>query len=220
MINRKDIIEIRDYLAKNLADYDGIFSLSELGIDSELIDEILFRKKEVAGRLIYKTFALPKEINAKIDFRYISLRKLDAKGVDFSEYNNILIDPQTVRFRDLTFCKFKGVTFERKDVSNTMGFYDVSIYGADFTGSHGAVINPQKILDKDLRKARLCDVEITGSFDHAKLDGTSFKGSRGASIDLDLCKYNKDTDFTDAHVFNGEKTKDELFAKIKSKLKK
>lgn len=213
MINRKDIIEIRDYLAKNLADYDGIFSLSELGIDSELIDEILFRKKEVDGRLIYKTFALPKEINTKIDFGYVSLRGLDAKGVDFSEYNNILICPQTVRFGDLRFCKFKGVTFGGR-------FDNVSIYGADFTGSYGAVINPQKILDKDLRKARLCDVEITGSFDHAKLDGTSFKGSRGASIDLDLCKYNKDTDFTDAHVFNGEKTKDELFAKIKSKLKK
>lgn len=46
MINRKDIIEIRDYLAKNLADYDGIFSLSELGIDSELIDEYYLEKKK------------------------------------------------------------------------------------------------------------------------------------------------------------------------------
>lgn len=214
MIDCEDIIEIRNCLVKNLLDYEGVFNLSELDIDSELIDRILFRRKVVDGKLLYKTFALPEDANAKIDFDGVSFDGLDARSIDFSEYNNVHLNPQTTYFKDLRFCKFEGVTF-------TGNFVDTLIYGCNFTGSYGAVINPQKIYGKDLRKTRLCDVEITGSFDHTKLDGASFKGSNGASIDLYLCEYNEETDFTDACVFNSsKKDRDELIAKIKSKLKK
>lgn len=210
MIDCEDIIEIRDCLVKNLLDYDGIFNLSELDIDSELIDRILFIRTVANG----KTFALPKDANAKIDFTYVSFDDLDARSIDFSEYNNVHLNPQTIYYKDLRFCKFKGVTF-------TGNFVDTLIYGCNFTGSYGAVINPQNIHDRDLRKTRLCDAIIVGSFDHTKLEGTSFKGSMGASIDLDLCRYNDETNFSDAYVFkSSKKDRDELIAKIKSKLKK
>ena len=209
MIDCEDIIEIRDCLVKNLLDYDGIFNLSELDIDSELIDRILFRRKVVDGKLIYKTFALPKDANTKIDFTYVSFDGLDGRSIDFSEYNNVHLNPQTIYFKDLRFCKFKGVTF-------TGNFDDTLICGCNFTGSHGAVINPQTIHDRDLRRTRLCD-----AIEHAKLEGTSFKGSMGASIDLDLCRYNDETNFSDAYVFkSSKKDRDELIDKIKSKLKK
>lgn len=214
MIDCEDIIEIRACLVKNLLDYDGIFNLSELDIDSELIDRILFRRKVVDGKLIYKTFALPKDANAKIDFMYVNFDGLDGRCIDFSEYNNVHLNPQTIYFKDLRFCKFKGVTF-------TGNFVDTLICGCNFTGSYGAVINPQNIHDRDLRKTRLCDAIIVGSFEHAKLEGTSFKGSMGASIDLDLCRYNDETNFSDAYVFkSSKKDRDELIDKIKSKLKK
>ena len=157
---------------------------------------------------------MPKDANTKIDFTYVSFDGLDGRSIDFSEYNNVHLDPQTIYFKDLRFCKFKGVTF-------TGNFVDTLIYGCNFTGSYGAVINPQNIHDRDLRKTRLCDAIIVGSFEHAKLEGTSFKGSMGASIDLDLCRYNDETNFSDAYVFkSSKKDRDELIAKIKSKLKK
>ena len=117
MIDCEDIIEIRDCLVKNLLDYDGIFNLSELDIDSELIDRILFIRTIANG----KTFALPKDANTKIDFMYVSFDDLNARSIDFSEYNNVHLNPQTIYYKDLRFCKFKGVTF-------TGNFVDTLIY--------------------------------------------------------------------------------------------
>ena len=134
MIDCEDIIEIRDCLVKNLLDYDGIFNLSELDIDSELIDRILFRRKVIDGKLIYKTFALPKDANAKIDFMYVNFDGLDGRSIDFSEYNNVHLNPQTIYFKDLRFCKFKGVTF-------TGNFVDTLIYLSQIPSSFNLALS-------------------------------------------------------------------------------
>lgn len=102
---------------------------------------ILFRRKVVHGKLLYKTFALPEDTNAKIDFDGVNFNELYIKSMDFSGCNNMHLNPQTMYCKDLRLCKFKDVTF-------TGPFDGALIYGADFTGSYGAVINPQKYMVK------------------------------------------------------------------------
>ena len=71
---------------------------------------------------------------------------------------------------------------KKLDLSN-VSFDNVAIIDADFTGSTGAIIDPQTIYDKSFEETKLTDVEINGSFVGVNVYGTDFTGSKGAKID-------------------------------------
>ena len=48
-------------------------------------------------------------------------------------------------------------------------------YKYHFTGSKGVVIDPQTIYDKNMRDAKLKDVEIKGSFNGVNITNTNFE---------------------------------------------
>lgn len=84
-----------------------------------------------------------------------------------------------------TFVKKIMISFElvkKLDLSN-VSFDYVDISGKDFTGSKGAIINPQTIYKKDLSNTILTDTQIIGDFTEARLHKTNFTGSKGAKID-------------------------------------
>ena len=67
------------------------------------------------------------------------------------------------------------------DLSNVL-FDGVDVQYIDFTGSKGAVINPQEIYEKSLWYTILTDVKILGSLDNVNVVGANFTGSSGAVI--------------------------------------
>lgn len=88
-----------------------------------------------------------------IDFEHISFNNFRARGVDFSKFNNVHINPQTVCNKDLRDTNLEGVTF-------IGSFDDCYITRADFTGSSNAVIDIDKLYDKDIRGTNLTDVTL------------------------------------------------------------
>lgn len=50
------------------------------------------------------------------------------------------------------------------------------VMGLDFTGSKGARINPQKVMNKSLYKTTLTDAQIIGSLDGVDVEKTNFDG--------------------------------------------
>jgi hypothetical protein len=67
-------------------------------------------------------------------------------------------------------------------VKITGSFDNVIITFADFTGSIGAEIDPQKINSKSLYFTTLESAKITGSLDDVYIEGANFTGSIGAEI--------------------------------------
>ena len=102
-------------------------------------------------------------------FKYINIT-----NVDFTGSKNAVID-LSISSRNLYENKFCDVKF--------IGELEGSIYGCDFSGSTGAIINPQKIDKNDLSNCIFKDVEFTGPFDNAIIKGSDFGGSKGAVID-------------------------------------
>lgn len=71
-----------------------------------------------------------------------------------------------------------------------VSFDDVSVEYVDFTGSKGAVINPQTVELKSLLKTTLAGVKFIGSFDGADVRAADFTRSKEAVINPQLV-YNK-----------------------------
>jgi len=63
-----------------------------------------------------------------------------------------------------------------------VSFDDASVEYVDFTGSKGAVINPQTVYGKSLLGAKLADAEIKGTFDGVNIRGADFTGSKGEAV--------------------------------------
>ena len=112
-----------------------------------------------------------------------------------------------------------------------ISFEDVDIRMVDFTGSKGAVINPQEVYYKNMSGAKLSGVELVGSFEGVNIVNTDFTGSTGAVInpqevydkDMNGAKLNgvtiigsfkdvdyKDADFTGTIFDESKKYKDEI----------
>lgn len=144
--------------------------------------DILF--KEIGEGYIssYRKFAIPERLLKKIDFSNVSFDNVDIRGIDFSEYKGVKINPQTVFEKDLGRCKFSGVEF--------IGPFDGAIIEeTNFTGSKGARINPQTLYSRDFKKCKLSGVEFIGPFDGMYLNELDFTGSKGAKINLRTVYY-------------------------------
>ena len=77
-----------------------------------------------------------------------------------------------------------------------IGSFDgVNIYRTDFTGSSGAYINPQTVLNKSLTSSNFSDVIFIGRFADAYIRCSSFKGSYNVIINPELIR-NKDLSYT------------------------
>ena len=79
-------------------------------------------------------------------------------------------------------------------------FTDLTIIGANFRGSRGAVINPQEISDRMLNYCVFDSVKFIGPFDKCTIYNSSFKGSTGAVININTIngRVGDKADLTDA----------------------
>ena len=78
-------------------------------------------------------------------------------------------------------CIFEGVEF--------IGSFDgIHCFKNNFSGSKGAVINPQTLRNYNLSYSNFADVTFDGSFDGIEIDNVNFKGSAGAVIDPSTVK--------------------------------
>ena len=167
----------------------------KLKYDSRIIDALLFDYKE-KEKGTCKSFAIPLELASKIDYTDIDFDNFNAREFNFSEFYGVKLNPQTIYGKDLTYCKFKGVTF----IGNIGNFYGTKIDHSDFTGSVGAYIDPMQLHHEcdwnheeviDVNSCKFTDVYFIGNFGFEKdskykliIHFCDFTGSHGAKIDL------------------------------------
>ncbi len=136
---------------------------------------IIFKEIEVEDGKVYKEFAIPKRLLKKIDYSNISFDNVCIRGLNFTGYMGVKIDPQKVYKQDLRGCTFSGVEFD--------GSFDYTyMYDTNFAGSKGVRIDPQRVYKKDLRGCTFFGVKFIGPFDGAKISRANFTGSKGALI--------------------------------------
>lgn len=127
-------------------------------------------------------------------------------GTIFDGSRGAIINPQTIHKKNLEYTSCGDVTF--LDIYGHIPqeelFYDVKIYKTNFAGSKGAIINPQTLFSYEMGRCTFKDVEFIGPFDNATINGSSFKGSRGAEIDINRLGWTNSTiydiNFRDAKV--------------------
>ncbi len=136
---------------------------------------IIFKEIEVEDGKVYKEIAIPKRLLKKIDYSNISFDNVCIRGLNFTGYMGVKIDPQKVYKQDLRGCTFSGVEFD--------GSFDYTyMYDTNFAGSKGVRIDPQRVYKKDLRGCTFFGVKFIGPFDGAKISRANFTGSKGALI--------------------------------------
>ena len=136
---------------------------------------IIFKEIEVKEGKVYKEFAIPKRLLKKIDFSNVSFDNVCIRGLNFTGYIGVKIDPQKVYKQDLRGCTFSGVEF-------VDSFDYTYMYDTNFAGSKGVKIDPQRVYNKDLRGCTFFGVKFIGPFDGAKISRANFTGSKGALI--------------------------------------
>jgi len=168
-----EVKEIRNILISELEKYQGEPIL--LPLDAHILQQIIFdtvlpsKCKKISDDLKY--------VLKKIDFFNIPFDNVLLRLCNFNELKGVRINPQTVYCKDLSKCKFKGVTF--------IGSFDnVICADSNFNGSTGAVINPQKLAFKNLRNTKLGGIKFTGTFDGVVIQNADFTGSTNAIINL------------------------------------
>ena len=165
----KDIKELRDFFVENVREYKGTDPIS-IDIPIDILEAILFKEQ---NDFLY--FAIPSDVQEKINFRGVSFNNFNCFGFNFSHLHGVTIDPQKVFHKNLSQGKYKGVGF-------IGSFKDAYLGGANFTGSRDAVIDPQEIRNKDLTECVLSGVKFIGSFNGVKISGADFTKSYGAEI--------------------------------------
>lgn len=168
-----EINEIRKILIEELEKHEGEPVL--LPLEPHVLQEIIF---DVVLPTKCKEFSLNlKSVLKKIDFSNVPFNDVYLRLCNFEGLKGIKINPQVVYKKDLSNCKFNGVTFA--------GSFDGTICSnADFTGSTGVIINPQKIANKNLCKSKLSGVKFIGKFNDVLVMNADFTGSEGAIINL------------------------------------
>lgn len=139
---------LREDFVKRILSFD-INVYKKMKYSSEELELLLFDYDDTG----FKRFSSLELFMPIIDFEHVSFDNFRARGVDFSKFNNVHINPQTVCNKDLRDTKLEGVTF-------TGPFDDCYIPRADFTGSINAVIDIDKLYDKDIKGAILTDVTL------------------------------------------------------------
>ena len=126
----------------------------------------------------------------------------------FDDIDSNLLNKILFKFEDQYYSfKHDLYLYKKIDFSN-VSFDNVYVIGLNFTGFRGVKIDPQTVFNKDLRYAKLCNVEIIGGFDDANIRFTDFTGSTGAKINPQTVLYEdlSNTILRDAEIkgsFNG-----------------
>ena len=105
-MKNENIEEIRKIFIETLEKYEGEPVLFD--IPSEILHELIFEIYAGDARKISKDI---KPHLKKIDFSNISFDNVIVYGFDFTGLKNVKINPQTVRFKDLSRTILNGVTF-------------------------------------------------------------------------------------------------------------
>ena len=168
-----EIKEVRKILVDELSKYEGVPIL--LPLEAHILQQLIFDR--ILPGSSKKISTSLKDILKKIDFSNVPFNDVDLGLCNFDGLNGVRINPQVVFNKDLSRCRFNGVTF--------VGSFDgVICCDTNFTGSVGAIINPQKIAFKNLRNTKLGGVRFTGNFDDVIVQNTDFTGSTNAVINL------------------------------------
>ena len=157
-------------LAKILLDrvnYDEKIKLS-----SEEIEELLINRKN--DTLNKKIFYALCDLHA--DMTGVDISNTYIHGIDFRGLNNLVIDLDKVKDKDLINVNFDGVTLKGS-------LDDCKLYYTRFGGSNNDLkLDPQKIKHKFMMNTLLKDIEVVGSFDGVKIDGCDFDNTKGKVI--------------------------------------
>ena len=193
-MKNKDIKEIRKIFIEELINYEGKPILFDK-ISRHVLDKIIF-DYHTEGNEVYKTISKEiLDIASKIDFLNVSFDNADVQSMDFENFHNVRINPQTVYKKDLSYGYFKNVRFIGR-------FDNVDIECATFENNKGLYINPETIKDKNMSGASLNSAVITGGFKGVDITHVDFAGSTSAIIDVSKIK-NRDLSFVklkDAYV--------------------
>lgn len=184
-MRKEKIKEIRNFLVSKLESYTGEpVKLEELGIDKEILEEIVF-DTNVEHVETYRTFAkefINNGLYKMIDYTGISFDGFLC-SIDFTGIKGVTINPQKVFNKSLGNSILNGVTLDL----STGGFEDVLISWTSFKGAKtkdgsAITIDPQ-ILGLD--SMCYCDfdsVKFHGSFKGKDIIHSNFSGSAGAVI--------------------------------------
>lgn len=154
------IEELRDYEGKPIKlNLDGISGLDGL-------ESLIFREYVNEGKSL-RIIAFSNDILRKIDLSSVSFDGVSVAKYDFTGLTGVKINPETVYEKDLSHCKFDGVEF----IGN---FDNCTIYGSDFTGSKGAVIDPYR---KKMNDCKFSGVTFLDNWIDTDVSGCDFTGS-------------------------------------------
>jgi len=133
------------------------------------------------------------DLKKKIDELITKIKNIDSEEVKQNIQNKIDSIMEEIADLDMSYTILDGVNF----IGN---FTDLTIIGANFRGSRGAVINPQEISDGMLQYCVFSDVIFIGPFDKCTITNSSFKGSTGAVININTIngRVGDKADLTDA----------------------
>lgn len=103
-------------------------------------------------------------------------------NTDFTNSEGAIINPQTIKYKDLTNTKLSHSKLEGS-------LEDVIIIGTDFTNSKNASINPQTIADKNLKGTNLAFAKVIENFKDCIYDcDTLYKGKPLYTINNEFIK--------------------------------
>ena len=186
-----DIIRKIDFTGVSFDDFKC--SINFKGIKGVTINPQKVYEKDLTGA---KLDGVTLELDER-GFDGVTLCGTSFKGARVKDGGPITINPQVLMPRIVSSCVFDGVVFN--------GSFDgVYVYGADFTGSMGAWIDPQTISCSNLEETKLSNVCFVNNFDGISIEGADFTGSINAFIDPQTITHKSLVGVTlkDAHIIN------------------
>ena len=151
---------------------DKINSDEEVKLSSEEIEKLLVNKKN--NTLNKKIFYALCDLHA--DMTDVDISNTYIHGFDFRGLQNLVIDLDKVKDKDLINVNFDGVTLKGS-------LDDCKLYYTRFGGSNNDLeLDPQKIKHRFMKNTLLRDIKVVGSFDGVKIDGCDFDNTKGQVI--------------------------------------
>lgn len=151
---------------------DKINSDEEVKLSSEEIEKLLVNKKN--NTLNKKVFYALCDLHA--DMTGVDISNTYIHGFDFRGLQNLVIDLDKVKDKDLINVNFDGVTLKGS-------LDDCKLYYTRFGGSNNNLeLDPQKIKHRFMKNTLLRDIKVVGSFDGVKIDGCDFDNTKGQVI--------------------------------------
>ena len=184
-MEKEKIKEIRNHLVSKLGSYTGEpIKLGELGIDKDILEEIVF--DTIEGYVgTYRTFAkelMVDELYKMIDYTGISFKNFLC-SIDFTSIKGVTLNPQEVFNKSLGNSNLSGVTLDiNEDSFNEVLLFNTSFKGAKTKYGSVITINPQKLGSNYMSFCEFDGVKFEGSFKGMNIEYSNFNGSTGAVI--------------------------------------